>query len=115
MLSDIKSNGVRGMEDSAMILRVKFKTVPGHQFVMRKEVYRRIQEAFHKNGIEFAHRNVTVYLPPEVQSLLAANGTADKNPVGAAIGGAASAAVLLEEEQMALAAAKAAAAAKPEE
>jgi small-conductance mechanosensitive channel len=115
MLSDIKSNGVRGMEDSAMILRVKFKTVPGHQFVMRKEVYRRIQEAFHKNGIEFAHRNVTVYLPPEVQSLLAANGTADKNPAGAAIGGAASAAVLLEEEQMALAAAKAAAAAKPEE
>lgn len=115
MLSDIKSNGVRGMEDSAMILRVKFKTVPGQQFVTRKEVYRRIQEAFHKNGIEFAHRNVTVYLPPEVQALLAANGTADKSAVASAIGGAASAAVLLEEEEKARAAAAAAAAAKPEE
>jgi hypothetical protein len=28
-------------------------------------VYQRIQEAFRKEGIEFAHRNVTVYLPPE--------------------------------------------------
>jgi len=29
-------------------------------------VYRRIQERFREEGIEFAHRNVTVYLPPEV-------------------------------------------------
>jgi hypothetical protein len=28
-------------------------------------VYRRIQERFRAEGIEFAHRNVTVYLPPE--------------------------------------------------
>ena len=25
-----------------------------------------MQELFRENGIEFAHRNVTVYLPPEV-------------------------------------------------
>jgi hypothetical protein len=24
-----------------------------------------MQEAFHEAGIEFAHRNVTVYMPPE--------------------------------------------------
>jgi hypothetical protein len=36
------------------------------QFVVRREVYRRIQERFRTQGIEFAHRNVTVYLPPEV-------------------------------------------------
>jgi hypothetical protein len=28
-------------------------------------VYRRIQEAFRENDIEFAHRNVTVYMPKE--------------------------------------------------
>ncbi|MGD2013527.1 MAG: hypothetical protein PVH37_21470 [Desulfobacterales bacterium] len=28
-------------------------------------MYRRIQERFRAEGIEFAHRNVTVYLPPE--------------------------------------------------
>jgi len=66
LLSPIKSQGVREMDDSAMILRVKFKTPPGEQFVVRREVYRRIQERFREEGIEFAHRNVTVYLPPEV-------------------------------------------------
>jgi hypothetical protein len=48
-----------------MIMRVKYKTKPGQQFVVRREVYRRIEEAFREKGIEFAHRNVTVYLPPD--------------------------------------------------
>jgi small-conductance mechanosensitive channel len=65
LLDKIKSQGVREMDDSAMIMRVKFKTIPGEQFVIRREVYRRIQEEFAANGIEFAHRNVTVYLPPD--------------------------------------------------
>jgi len=65
LLDKIKSQGVREMDDSAMIMRIKFKTVPGQQFLVRREVYRRVQEAFRKAGIEFAHRNVTVYLPPE--------------------------------------------------
>ena len=66
LLSRVKSQGVREMDDSAMILRVKFKTKPGDQFVVRREVYRKIQEHFRAMGIEFAHRNVTVYLPPEM-------------------------------------------------
>ena len=71
LLSKIKSQGVREMDDSAMILRVKYKTKPGDQFVVRREVYHRIQERFRTQGIEFAHRNVTVYLPSE------ANGAED--------------------------------------
>jgi small-conductance mechanosensitive channel len=65
LLDKIKSQGVRQMDDSAMIMRVKYKTAPGQQFVIRKEVYRLMQEAFAEEGIEFAHRNVTVYIPPE--------------------------------------------------
>ena len=65
LLDPIKSQGVKAMDDSAMIMRVKFKTVPGHQFIIRREVFQRIQQAFRKEGIQFAHRNVTVYLPPE--------------------------------------------------
>jgi small-conductance mechanosensitive channel len=65
LLSDIKSAGVRAMDDSAMIMRVKFKCVPGEQFLVRREVFRQIQKAFKEKGIEFAHRNVTVYLPPQ--------------------------------------------------
>jgi small-conductance mechanosensitive channel len=65
LLSKIKSQGVRELDDSAMIMRVKFKAIPGEQFVLRREVFRRLQEAFQKNGVEFAHRNVTVYFPED--------------------------------------------------
>ena len=68
LLEPIKSQGVREMDDSAMIMRVKYKTKPGDQFAIRKEVYRLMQEAFKEEGIEFAHRNVTVYMPPEPDS-----------------------------------------------
>jgi small-conductance mechanosensitive channel len=68
LLGKIKSQGVREMDDSAMIMRIKFKTIPGQQFLVRREVYRRVQEAFRAAGIEFAHRNVTVYLPPDTES-----------------------------------------------
>ncbi|MCG6894953.1 MAG: mechanosensitive ion channel, partial [Desulfobacteraceae bacterium] len=59
LLDKIKSQGVREMDDSAMIMRVKYKTRPGDQFAIRKHVYRLMQEAFREAGIEFAHRNVT--------------------------------------------------------
>ena len=76
LLEPIKSQGVREMDDSAMVMRVKYKTKPGDQFAIRKEVYHLMQEAFREEGIEFAHRNVTVYLPPE------AGGQADGQAIG---------------------------------
>jgi small-conductance mechanosensitive channel len=65
LMEPIKSQGVRELDDSAMIMRVKYKTAPGEQFGIRREVYRLIKDEFKKAGIEFAHRNVTVYMPPE--------------------------------------------------
>ncbi|MDA0341475.1 MAG: mechanosensitive ion channel [Proteobacteria bacterium] len=59
-LEPLKSQGVFKMEDSAMIIRVKFMTKPGDQFMVRKLVYARIQELFAQQGIKFAHREVTV-------------------------------------------------------
>ncbi len=103
MLSDIKSMGVRKMEDSAMILRIKFKTLPGRQFVVQKELYRRVQEAFRKNGIEFAHRNVTVYFPPEMQGLVGGEQSAEQPaglpPLAAAAAAAAAAAIGQDAER----------------
>jgi len=97
MLSDIKSTGVREMDDSAMILRVKFKTIPGEQWTIRREVFHRVQKAFRDGGIEFAHRNVTVHLPPEIQSKRPEDLTeAEKKVVEA---GAAAAAALAQAEE----------------
>jgi len=74
LLDPLKSQGVRQLEDSAMIMRVKFKTIPGEQFGVRREVFKRIQEAFKENGIEFAHRDVTVYLPPQTDQATSGGG-----------------------------------------
>ena len=59
-LEPLKSQGVKSMEDSAMIFRVKFKTKPGDQFTIRKDVYSRIRQLFAENDIHFAHKEVTV-------------------------------------------------------
>jgi small-conductance mechanosensitive channel len=95
MLDKLKSQGVRELDDSAMVMRVKFKTIPGEQFVIRREVFRMMQEAFRENGIEFAHRNVTVYLPPDQSQT--ADHEVDKKLLEA--GAAAAAAAQAAEEQ----------------
>ncbi|GAA0773074.1 mechanosensitive ion channel family protein [Roseibium denhamense] len=59
-LAPLKSQGILSMEDSAMIARVKFTTKPGKQFELRKVVYAGLRDLFEKNGIKFAHRQVTV-------------------------------------------------------
>jgi len=46
------SNGVCGMENSAMILRVKFKTLPGHQFPVQKKRRLAVEEAARKKSAE---------------------------------------------------------------
>ena len=98
MLGKLKSQGVRELDDSAMVMRVKFKTMPGKQFVVRREVFRMMQEAFRENGIEFAHRNVTVYMPPETNDT--ATGKID-NKAAQAGAAAAAAAAQAEAEQAA--------------
>ncbi|MBL4890696.1 MAG: mechanosensitive ion channel family protein [Rhizobiaceae bacterium] len=64
-LQPLKSQGVYKMEDSAMIIRVKFMAKPGDQFIMRKHVYAEIRDLFEREGIKFAHKEVTVRIAEE--------------------------------------------------
>ncbi|GAB5470239.1 MAG: hypothetical protein Kilf2KO_32690 [Rhodospirillales bacterium] len=61
-LEPLKSQGVWMMEDSAMIIRVKFMTKPGDQFQVRKIAYAEIRSLFEREGIQFASREVKVRL-----------------------------------------------------
>ena len=61
-IQPLKSQGVIEMQDSAMIIRVKFMTKPGDQWLVRKKVYDEIRQLFEREGIKFAHREVTVRL-----------------------------------------------------
>lgn len=59
----VKSQGVREITNSVMVIRVKFTAQPGTHFVIRREAYRRITEALAANGIHYAHRKVIVEIP----------------------------------------------------
>ncbi len=75
-LEPLKSQGVRRIEDNALILGVKFKAKPGSQFTIRKEAYQRIRDAFEENGIEFANRGVTVRVETDAEDKSAVAGAA---------------------------------------
>ena len=78
MLAPLKSQGVNRMDDSALIIRCKFMAVPGKQFLIRREAFTRIQQAFAQQGIKFAPRRVLVETStPEATAQAAAAGVAD--------------------------------------
>lgn len=61
----LKSQGVMRVEESALIVRMKFTAKPGEQWVIRREAYRRVRDALAAAGIFFAHREVRVRLPDD--------------------------------------------------
>ena len=106
LLAPIKFQGVKALDDSAMIMRIKFKTRPEEQFIIRREIFIRLQKAFEKGGLEFAHRQVIVRLPVGAGSEVLAGQSVSQAeepssteggalPAGA---GAAIAAILTQEE-----------------
>ncbi|MGC1495229.1 MAG: mechanosensitive ion channel family protein [Sulfitobacter sp.] len=62
-LQPFKSQGVLEIDDVGMVIRGKFMAKPGKQFMIRKEIFNRVNAAFAENGIEFARREVRVALP----------------------------------------------------
>ncbi|MGI9316058.1 MAG: mechanosensitive ion channel family protein, partial [bacterium] len=70
----LKSQGVMRVEESALIVRMKFTTKPGEQWVVRREAYRKVRDALADAGIFFAHREVRVRLPDD----MSLNGLPDK-------------------------------------
>ncbi|MEM7463613.1 MAG: mechanosensitive ion channel domain-containing protein [Pseudomonadota bacterium] len=62
-IEPFKSQGVADVDDVGIVVRGKFMTKPGAQWVIRKEVYARVQKAFEENGIQFARKEVRVHIP----------------------------------------------------
>jgi small-conductance mechanosensitive channel len=82
ILEPLKSQGVMSTEDSGLVVRAKFMAKPGDLlYVIRREAYDRILKAFAANGIRFAHRQVTVFVPPAAGAAAAV--AADGDPGGA--------------------------------
>lgn len=76
LLEPPKSQGILEFGDYAIILRVKFKTKPREEFVIRRVLNERLKKLFEANGIEFAFPTVTV--------VSTSGGDADEEAVAAA-------------------------------
>jgi small-conductance mechanosensitive channel len=75
-MQPFQSHGVYEVDDVGIVIRGKFMARPGRQFVLRKEIYDRVQRAFEQHGIQFARREIRVRIdayqnstprPPEPQ------------------------------------------------
>jgi small-conductance mechanosensitive channel len=63
IIEPFKMQGVYKVDDIGIVVRTKFKAKPTTQFVIRKELYARIQKVFEENGLEFARKEVFVRIP----------------------------------------------------
>jgi len=81
-IEPFKSQGVQSVDEVGMLIRGKFTCKPGCQFMIRKQVYLRVQQIFAENNIEFAKRKVEVQLPEGIHPSLI-------TPLSAAAGSAA--------------------------
>ena len=63
ILAPFKSQGPADVNDVGIVIRGKFTTKPGGQWMIRREIYTAVQKAFKENGIEFARKEVKVQIP----------------------------------------------------
>ncbi len=63
LIQTFKSQGVYDVDDVGIVLRGKFMAKPGTQWIIRKDVFTRVQKCFEENGIEFARKEVRVQIP----------------------------------------------------
>ena len=72
ILEPLKMQGVDAFGDFAVQIRMKMKTLPGENFVIRRQAFAMIKKAFDENGIKFAFPTVQVAGEGEASSPTAA-------------------------------------------
>jgi small-conductance mechanosensitive channel len=60
LIETLKMQGVEQFGDFAIQIRLKVKSKPGEQFVIRRRAYALIKKAFDAHGIKFAYPTVQV-------------------------------------------------------
>jgi moderate conductance mechanosensitive channel len=61
IMAPLEVLGVDAFAESAVVLRVRFKTLPLKQWEVAREFRRRVKQAFDREGIEFPYPHVTLY------------------------------------------------------
>jgi len=79
ILESLEIAGVERWDDSAVILRCRFRVAPLEQWNVRREYLRRLKQAFDQRGIEIPYPHVTVY-PGRGKGRTAAAGAMGTDP-----------------------------------
>jgi small-conductance mechanosensitive channel len=79
-LEPLKMQGVEQFGDFAIQVRMKMKTRPGEQFVIRRKAYAMIKKAFDANGIKFAFPTVQLAGGGEAGAAAAAQQVLERDP-----------------------------------
>jgi small conductance mechanosensitive channel len=61
ILDELEIAGVERLDDSAVVLRCRFRVRPLEQWATRREFLRRVKKAFEARGIEIPYPHLTVY------------------------------------------------------
>jgi small conductance mechanosensitive channel len=61
LLDDLQVLGVDSLADSAVVIKVRIKTVPIQQWGVARELRRRIKKAFDAKGIEIPFPHMSLY------------------------------------------------------
>jgi small-conductance mechanosensitive channel len=61
ILDELEVAGVERLDNSAVVLRCRFKVVPLEQWNVRREYFRRVKAAFDERGIEIPFPHLTLY------------------------------------------------------
>lgn len=61
ILEDLEIAGVEKWDDSAVVLRCRFKVRPLEQWTIRREYLRRLKRVFDEHGVEIPFPHVTLY------------------------------------------------------
>lgn len=61
ILDNMEVAGVDKLDNSAVIVRCRFKVMPLEQWTIRREFFKRIKVAFEERGIEIPYPHLTVY------------------------------------------------------
>jgi len=88
IIEPLKMQGVDQFGDFAIQIRMKMKTLPGEQFVIRRKAYGMIKKAFDENGIKFAFPTVQIAERGNVPAAVAAAASQVQPPKAAASGDA---------------------------
>jgi small-conductance mechanosensitive channel len=81
-IQPLKSQGIRNVEDGALVIGIKYIAKPGTQFLIRKAAYEKLIAAFRENNIEIVGRGVVVRVESGDQTPPEAIGAAAAHAIG---------------------------------